>query len=166
MAASAIKDLFNGNATYATNSDLTITLINLASPTAGTFVGRQSTVVDNTTTRYGLIHIFVKITQGASPTGSRGVYLFAIRSDKNSTAHRSDNAGASDAGWTRANAEFIGVMRNLASPTTGDVLYGEAFIVNPGPEWALGLYHDTGVALNGTSTNHWARFVGNNPEAQ
>lgn len=164
MAASAIKDLFNGNSTYATNSDLTLTFASLASST--TFVGRQSTVVDNTTNRYGLIHVFCKFKQGTSPTGSRGVYMFAIRSDKNASAHRSDNAGASDAAWTRANAEYIGTMRNLSSPATGDVLYGEAFIVNPGPEWGVGLYHDTGVNADSTGGNFWLRYVGNVPEAQ
>jgi len=157
--ASEIKDKLT------TPAALTITLASLASST--TFVGRQSTLVDNTTNRYSLIHLFNKFTQGTTPTGNKGAYVFGIRGDKDATTpHRSDNAGASDAAWTRNNAEFLNVGRNLASPATGDVIYIESFIVNPGPEWGIGVYHDTVAALNSTGTNHWARWVGNNPEAQ
>lgn len=157
MATSEIKDKFSTDAAF------TITVVGLASST--TFVGQQSTLVDNTTTRYSLIHIFVKFTCGTSPTANKGVYLFAIRGDQDGTTkHRSDQAGATDAGWTRKNAEQIGVGRNLA--VTGDIVQFEAFIVNPGPEFGIGFYHDTGVVPNATGTNHWFRWVGNNPEAQ
>lgn len=156
--ASQILDKFSSSTAF------TITIASLATST--TFVGRQTTMVDNSTTRYSLIHVFGKIKQGTSPTGNKGVYLYAIRGDGNGTAHRSDNAGASDAAWTRGNAEFIGVARNLASPATGDVLYIEAFIVNPGPEFGVGLYHDTAVNLDSTGGNSWLRWVGNNPESQ
>jgi len=157
--ASEIKDKYSASAAF------TITIASLASST--TFVGRQTTLIDNSTTRYSLIHVFGKFKQGTSPTGNRGVYLYAIRSDKDATTpHRSDGAGASDAGWTRANAEFIGVGRNLASPATGDLIYVEGWIVNPGPEFGVGIYHDTGVALDSTGSNSWLRWIGNNPEAQ
>lgn len=157
--SSEIKDKLSTDAAF------TITIASLASST--TFVGRQTTLIDNTVTRYSLIHVFGKFKQGTSPTGSRGIYLFAIRGDKDGTTpHRSDNAGASDAAWTRGNAEFIAVGRNLGSPATGDVIYVEGFIVNPGPEFGVGIYHDTGVALDSTGTNSWLRWVGNNPEAQ
>lgn len=156
--ASQILDKFSSSTAY------TITIASLASST--TFVGRQSTIVDNSTTRYSLIHGYHKFKQGTSPTGNRGVYVYAIRSDANATQHRSDNAGASDAAWTRANAESIGVARNLGSPATGDVVYVETFTVNPGPEFGVGIYQDTAVALDSTGGNHWMRWIGNNPEAQ
>lgn len=150
---------------YSASTALTITLASLASST--TFVGRQSDMIDNSTTRYSLIHIFGKIKQGTTPTGNKGVYLFAIRGDAHGTPHRSDNAGASDAAWTRANAEFLNPPgRNLASPSTGDLVFIEAFIVNPGPSWGVGLYHDTVAALDSTGSNHWLRWIGNNPELQ
>ncbi len=156
--ASAILDKFGASTAF------TITVASLASST--TNVGRQSTVVDNSTTRYSLVHIFGKIKQGTSPTGSKGVYFYAIRGDQNATPHRSDGAGASDAALTRVNAPYITTGRNLASPATGDLIYVDDFIVNPGPEFGVIVTHDTGVNLDATGGNHWVRYIGNNPEAQ
>lgn len=158
MATSAILDKFGASTAF------TITIASLAS--SATFVGRQTTLVDNSSTKYPLIHWFGRFKLGTSPTGSKGIYVFAIRGDGNGTPHRSDAAGASDAAWTRANAEFVGVGRNLASPATGDLVFVEGFIVNPGPEFGLGIYHDTGVNLDSTGGNHWLRWIGNSPEAQ
>ncbi len=158
MAKSAILD------TYSASAAFTITIANIASST--TFAGQQSDMVDNSVTRYSLIHVFGKFKQGTSPTGNKGFYLYAIRGDAGGTAHRSDNAAATAGALTRANAEFIGVARNLASPATGDVVYVEAFIVNPGPSFGVMFYHDTAVNTDTTGSNHWLRWIGNNPEAQ
>ena len=150
--ANAILDKFS-----PTSTALTITLASLASSTAG--LGRQSTIVDNTTNRNQDILLYVKITQGTSPTGSRGVYIYLIRDDNNGTNHRTDGAGASDAGLTVVNAELIGALRNIASPSTGDVLYGEFLVRRPGPKWGVAIVHDTAVNLDGTGGNHWVRYV-------
>ena len=56
---------------YGSTTALTISLASLASSTSG--VGRQSTLVDNSTSKYQDILVYVKIKQGTSPTGSRGV---------------------------------------------------------------------------------------------
>jgi hypothetical protein len=162
--ASEIKDKFSDGAGGTSSAAFTITIASLASST--TFVGRQTTMVDNSTTRFGLVHIFGKFTLGTSPTSNKAVYVFAIRGDKNGTAHRSDAAGASDAALTRLNAPFICLARSSASAATGDVVQCEEFLVNPGPEFGAMIYQDTGVALNSTGTNSWLRWVGNNPEAQ
>jgi hypothetical protein len=157
--ASEIKDKFT------TSAALTITLASLASSPSG--VGRQSTLVDNTTTRYAMIKIYAKFTLGISPTGSRAVYLFLISSDKDATTpSRDDGAGASDQAWTRLNADLIKEGRDQASPSTGDVVLFSGIIDNPGPEWGVGVYQDTGVALNSTGGNHWIRWIGINPEGQ
>lgn len=150
---------------FSTSAALTITLASLASSTSG--VGRQSTLVDNSTTRYQDLLVYVKLTQGTTPTGSKAAYAYLIRSDKDATTpHRTDGAGASDAAWTALNARLVGVLRNKTSPATGDVLYGEFAISAPGPEWGIAIVHDTGVALNATAGNHWVRWIGRNPESQ
>lgn len=151
---------------YSTSAALTATLASLAS--SASRVGRQSTMVDNSTTRYQQIIVYYKITQGTSPTGSKRVSFYAIRGDKDgTTAHRDGAAGASDAAWTApADMQPIHEEFNKSSPSTGDVLQGSFVIDNPGPEWGVGLWHDTGVDLNGTAGNHWIRWVGVNPEAQ
>jgi hypothetical protein len=161
MAVSAIKDLL------ASDAALTITLASLASSTAG--VGRQSTIVDNTTNRYPRVVVYYKIKLGTSPTSARAVYFYLIRSDADGTTkHRDGAAGASDAAWT-ATPDLIPawVAADKASgAATGDVLQGSFTIDTPGPEWGVGVVHDTGVNLDSTGSNHWLRYVGVTPEAQ
>lgn len=159
MATSQVLDKFS------TSAALTITLASLATSTTG--VGRQSTMVDNSTTRYSDLLIYVKLTQGTTPTGSKAAYIYLIRSDKDAgTAHRSDAAGASDAAWTRLNARLIATIPNKASPSTGDVLWGEFLVSRPGPEWGIGVVHDTAVNLNSTGSNSYIRWIGLTVESQ
>lgn len=146
---------------FSTSAGFTITLASLASSTGG--VGRQSTIVDNTATKYRRVIVYLKIKQGTSPTGSRAVYVYGIRSDG---TLRSDGAGASDAGITILNAPLLGTMVNKASPATGDLLYGEFVFDSPGPEWGIAIVHDTGVNLDSTEGNHDYNWVGVNPEIQ
>src|SRR4051812_21154817 len=102
MAVSAIKPLWT---TVGSSTALTITVASLATSTTG--VGRQSTLVDNSTNRYGRVLVAVNIKLGTSPTASKAIYVYGIRSNKDGTAIRDDGAGASDAGWTRQNAEYL-----------------------------------------------------------
>lgn len=149
---------------FSSSTALTITLASLASSTAG--VGRQSSIVDNTTNRYQKLIVFVKIKQGTAPTGNRGVYVYLIRDDNDATNYRSDGAGASDAAITILNSQLIGVIGNKAAPSTGDDLYGEFVIDTPGHKWGIAIVHDTGVNLDSTGSNHYVRYVGVNPESQ
>jgi hypothetical protein len=146
---------------YSASAGLTITLASLASSTV--LVGRQSTMIDNSTTRYQKTIIYLKIKQGTSPTGNRGVYVYGLRGDG---TLRTDGAGASDAALTVLNAPLIGVMVNKPSPATGDTLYGEFVFDNPGPEWGIAVVHDTGVNLDSTEGNHDYNWIGVNPEVQ
>lgn len=156
--ANEIKSLFGSSTAF------TLTLASLATSTAG--VGRQSTIVDNTTNRYQRVLVFLKVKQGTSPTSSRAVYVYLIRDDNNGTNHRSDGAGASDAALTVLNAPLIGVMRNKAAAATGDLVYGEFIVDEPGPKWGIAIVHDTGVNLDSTEGSHWYRYTGFNPEVQ
>lgn len=156
--ANEIKDKFSSSAA------LTITIASLADSSTA---GRQSTIVDNSSARYGRIIVYYKITLGTSPTGSRPVYFYLLRDDADGTPHRDGAAGASDAAWTAPEGMIpIWVDRDKASPSTGDVLQGSFIADVPGPKWAIGLVQNTGVALNGTGGNHWIRWVGVNPEVQ
>lgn len=147
---------------YGSSTAMTITLASLADA-----AGRQSTIVDNTTNRYAEVLVFVKAKMGASaPNANSIVEVYLIRDDNDGTNHRSDGAGASDAALTPLNAQLIGVMRNKASPAGGDVLYGEFLIRRPGPKWGIIAFNRTGQAFDSTGGNHWARYVGINPEVQ
>jgi hypothetical protein len=146
---------------YSTSTAMTISLGGLGNATA-----RQSTIVDNTSDRYSRVVVYAKIKQGTSPSSNRTVTAYLIRDDNHGTNHRTDGAGASDATITILNATLIGVLNNKASAVTGDLLYGEFIIDNPGPKWGIAIQNDTGVALDATGSNHWVRYVGINPEAQ
>jgi len=154
--ANEIKDKFTSSAA------LTITIASLASSTAG--VGRQSTIVDNSTTRYQKIKVFAQIKLGTSPSANTAVYLYALRGDQN--GYRTDNAGASDAALTVLNAPLLGIMRAKSSPSTGDVLYGDFDMITPGLEWGVCIVQDTGAALDATAGSHFIHWIGVDPEVQ
>jgi hypothetical protein len=150
---------------FSAAAALTISLASLASSSVG--VGRQSTVVDNSTSRYGRILLYVKVKQGTSPTSARGVYVWGIRSDGAGSPQRTDGAGASDAAFTAVAAQLLGILPNKATgAATGDNVIGEVIFDNPGPGWAIAISHDTGVALDSTGGNHVVNWVGVNPEIQ
>ena len=146
---------------FSASTGFTITLASLASSTDG--VGRQSTLIDNSTSRYPTVLVYLKVKQGSSPTGNRGVYVYGIRGDG---TLRSDGAGASDAGITVLNAPLLGTLINKPSPASGDVLYGEFVFYDPGPEWGIAVVHDTAVNLDSTEGNHDYNWIGVLPEVQ
>jgi hypothetical protein len=153
--ANEIKDKF------ASSTALTVTLASLANA-----AGRQSTIIDNTTNRYGRVALFVKVKMAAAGvTANSVVEVYLIRDDNDGTNHRSDGAGASDAAVTILNAALIGILRNGTSPN-GTTIYGEFVVDNVGPKWGIAVVNRTGAALDATGSNHWARYVGINPEVQ
>lgn len=156
--ANEINDKFGASTAF------TITLASLATSTTG--VGRQTTLIDNTTVRAGRALVFAKIKLGTSPTGNNQVDLYLVRGDGNATPHRTDGAGASDAALTVLNAPLIGSLMDKASPATGDVLYGEFLVEGLGPEWGIAVVHNTGVNLDSTEANHWVRYVTITDEVQ
>ena len=157
MAVSEIKSKFG------TSTALTITLASLASSTAG--VGRQSTLIDNSSDKFQKIHLFCKVTTGTSPTASKGIYVYLIKADKTASANViTDSAGTSDAGITVVTAQQIAGA--FTSSTSNTAYAFDCVIQNPGPMWGIAIVHDTGVALHATGGNHAAYYVGENPEAQ
>lgn len=144
---------------FGTPAALTMTIAALASSTAG--VGRQSTTVDNSTTRYQKLVIMAKVTTGTSPTTAKSIKLYLIRSDG---TYYTDGAGASDAALTVVNAQLIAAVATIA--TNDKPYYLEATIYDPPDEWGVAIVHDTGVNLNSTGGNHYVRYVGMNPEVQ
>lgn len=149
---------------FAAEATLAMTLAGLPSSTSG--VGRQSDMVDNSVNRFKRIRLFIKTKLGTGPSAGKGIYFYGLRGDKNATAHRTDNAGPSDAALTIINAELIGVIGTAAAPATGDVLLKEIIFEDPGLEWGIAGYHDTGVNLDATAGNHWVRWIGEDPEVQ
>lgn len=141
----------------SSSAGLTITLASLASSTAG--VGRQSTIVDNSSTLYKKVHIYGTIPTGTSPTANKSIYVYLIKSDG---TIRTDGAGASDAAITIVNAQLIAAM--ITDDTSDKAYYFDCVVEDPGPEWGIAIVHDTGVNLN--SSGHDINWVGQLPEVQ
>lgn len=141
---------------------MTCTLASLASSSTG--VGRQTTIIDNSTNLYQLIHVYAKITTGTSPTADKSIWMYLLKGDGHATAFRTDGAGASDAGITIVSARLLAAAHT--SSTSDQAYYLHGVIYNPGPEWGVAIVHDTGVNLNSTAGNHFIHYVGENPEVQ
>jgi len=141
---------------YGSPAAPTITLASLASSTSG--VGRQSTMVDNSSTRNKKIYLFVQVKLGTSPNSNAPISVYLLRYD--TTAIRTDGAGASDAGITVKEATPIGVLTTGPSAATGDVLKGDFVILDPGPNWGIAIVNGSGVALDSTAGNHVVNWFG------
>lgn len=149
-----VKDAFAAAAT------MTITLGSLANSAAG--VGRQSTLVDNTSNLYTSAQIALKITTGTTPTANSLIYVYLIRSDNNGTPIIDDGAGASDAGLTVVNAPLLGTIL-VPAATSNTAYYGvfdTKFLGSLGNKWGIAVVNNSGAALNSTGGNHVVEFVG------
>lgn len=126
----------------------TLTLASLATSTVG--VGRQSTLVDNSTNLYFSALVSLNIHVGTTPTANSLIYVYLIRSNADTTAIADDNAGASDAGLTIVNAPLLGVIICNAATTGANYrkLFDTAFLGDLGPKWGIAIVNSTGVALN------------------
>lgn len=142
---------------FGSTTAFTITLASLANSTAG--VGRQSTLIDNTSTKYTSAHIAVKFTVGTSPTANTLISVYLIRGDG---TINDDNAGASDAGLTVKNAPLLGTI--LCTATTSDVAYygffDTKFLGSLGKTFGIAVVNSTGATSNATGGNFTAEYTG------
>lgn len=150
-------------AKFGASTALTITLASLASSTTG--VGQQTTMVDNSATKFQRVHVYFRVTTGTSPTADRAIRFFLLRGDDPTSSNiRTDNAGATDAAHTVVSADQVYAV---ATSGTSNISHRGSFTLeSPGPEFGLSINHDTGVNLNATGSNHAIRVVGENPEVQ
>ncbi|MFN0159287.1 MAG: hypothetical protein ACKVRP_14600 [Bacteroidota bacterium] len=142
--ANEIRTKLDARATF------TISLASLANSAVG--VGRQSTMISNSSNRPGAL-IFVKIRSGSStPTAGAVFQVYLLRGDGTS---RTDGAGSSDAGLTVENADLLGTIVVIA--TTGKDFYG-VFDTAPlgrlGTEFGIAVVNASGTALDSTGGNH------------
>jgi len=146
--------------TFATIADFTITLASLGNSTTG--VGRQSTLIDNTSNLYESALVSVMFTVGTTPTANTPILVYLIRSDNNGTPIADDGAGTSDAALTIKNANLIGTIINPAA--TSNTAYSGVFdtvsLGSLGPRWGIAIVNSTGVTANSTAGNFKASFIG------
>lgn len=134
---------------FAAPAAFTISGNSLANSAVG--VGRQSTLIDNSTNLYVGAYISLNVKLGTSPTSNAGVYVYLIRSNKDATAIIDDNAGTSDAGITINNAPCIGVLNTGPSAATGNNLKLNIPVYDLGPQWGIAIVNSSGVALDASA---------------
>ena len=144
-----IKEATNTAATF------TCTLASLANSTAG--VGRQSTVIDNSTNLFTNALVMVKVKTGASGVSATGfISVYAFGTVDGGTTY-TDGAGASDAGITVSAMRLIGTFPAVANATTytSQLMSVESAFSGVLPaKWGIVVVNSSGSALDGTEGNH------------
>lgn len=141
---------------FATLGTLTVTVGTLATSAVG--VGRQSTLVDNTTVKNIVAQVAARVTAGTS-TGTNLISFYLIRSDNSATAD--DNAGASDAAWTQLNAPLLGnIIVGAGTNTQYKAVFDTTSLGHLGPQWGVGVVHNLGNPLNATAGSHLITYTG------
>jgi hypothetical protein len=151
---------------YASASDISITLASLASDT-NLLAGQESSAVDNTVNKYRDYWVSGKITTGTSPTASREIQVWSIGSiDGTLWPDVFDGTNSAETiSLASVKASVCRFVANIATTSTSDedyyfgpVLLSSVFGGDIPPKFVLFVTHNTGVALNATSGNHYIRL--------
>lgn len=151
---------------YASASDISITLASLASDT-NLLAGQESSAVDNTVNGYRDYWVSGKITTGTSPTASREIQVWAVGSvDGSLWPDVFDGTNSAETISSSSNkASYCRFVANMATTSTsnqtyefGPVLMSSVFGGDVCAKFVLFVTHNTGVALNSTSSNHQIRL--------
>lgn len=161
---------------YSSTTDTTALTITLASlPTSsGMTVGRQSTVVDNTSPKYLDARVFGQITTGTTPTTAKTIAIYVWANTKAASSTFSyPVATATEVGGGDDSATFDAEQRNMLKlgaaitiNSTSDRKYVFDFAVAPlfggimPLKWGVWVTHDTVANLNSTAGNHWIHYTG------
>ena len=135
-----------GQPLFGTSTALTITLNSLATSTT---VGRQATVVDNTTNKYDDAWVTAIISTSASAIGSSKTVSVYVSMSEDGTHFDQDDGvmGASDAGYTINSPTNLKQGCILYCPTSSKV-YNMTFpIFGLARKWTVVVCNDTNQAL-------------------
>lgn len=140
----------------------------LASLAAG--AARQSTMVDNTTTRQPSALIGYDIQSGGTaPTAGTIYEIFLLRGVDSGTAGalRDDNAGTTDAAITIENAQLVGTL--VVTNTINKhftAIWTTANLGVLGRAFGTAVRNSTNQALNATEGNHKKTYMLYNPRSE
>lgn len=163
-----------GTTIYSASTALTITLASLASST--TFVaGQESAVVDNSTNKYMDALLTGLVTVGTTPTINTQilVYVFGQMDDTPTYPDVMDGTESAEtltsAGVGRGFLKLAASLDVDATTSNRGYYFGPVSVaalfggVLP-QRWSAFVTHNTGVALNSTSGNHYIKFQGIKPD--
>ena len=134
---------------------VTVTLTSLGSGSA-----RESTVIDNTTTRYRNVRLRIQTKGQASGTLYLDVYVYTALGDTTYT----DGATGSDAAFTaanRKNSRYLGaVLMNAATAAVqGELMMSDSFKDCP-DKFGFIFINNSGAALSATAGDHVIEYEG------
>lgn len=149
---------------FGTSTALTITLASLADSAT---VGRQSTVVDNTSDLYEDALLQVSVTTAGTVATPFAVYVYLFGSEDGTKYAGADDGviGATDAAYTVNTASNLKGPFVISTPTTAKI-YSQivsvaSFFGGRMPrKWGIVVVNDSGAALNATGSNHYATYTG------
>lgn len=157
--------------TYSSNQTITISPASLAS--SSTFIsGVESDQVDNTTNRYVDCLVQGKATIGTSATAGTNICVWVWGSDTSLATTAIDALDGTASAESLTNAGVLYAALKLGAiatnqATASNVTYhfapfsvAQLFGGVMPKYWGLFLSHNTGVALNGTGSNHAFSYVG------
>lgn len=158
----------------AASATITITLASLGTSSTRVF-GRESTAVDNRTTRYFDALVSGKITTGTTPTVNKQIDIW-VYAEHDDVPTYPDVLDGTDSDETLTSAEVrnsaLYLAHTIVVTATSDVVYWvKPFSVAkllgemPGGRWGLFITHDTAVNLNSTGGNHEWKFKGRHYES-
>lgn len=152
------------NISYASSTTITCTLASLASSAT---VGRQCTVVDNTTNKYidALLTISIK-TSASALANDKAVYVYLSGSEDGTNFDQDDATfGTTDAAYTINTASNLKGPGVISCPTSAKV-YTKTFSVASffggvmPRKWGFAIVNFTGQALDATEGNHIKSYTG------
>lgn len=156
---------------YASVTAITCAVATTPLASSSTFiVGRQSTVIDNTSNLYDDVLVSGKITVGTTPTINTQIQIYIYGLDN--TPNYPDTFDGTDADKSITSAGVrdgmlkLGAILNVDTTTSNRTYYIAPFSVAQlfggvvPPYWGVYVSHNTGVALNSTGSNHALRFNG------
>jgi len=134
---------------YGAATALTITLASL-----GDGSGRQAAQVTDASPSAKKVRVWAKVTTGTSPTANQTIEFYVSRADDDATELAPGSTGTSDAAYsnTKSELEFLDAITVTG---TSDATYIKSFVIEePGTDWRLVVFNESGDALNSTGSNH------------
>jgi len=147
---------------YGTITDLTLTSASLADG-----AGRCTAKVDNTSTRAGKVHVYVRVKSGSSAPTANALYkVYLLREDNHATEYTSEGIIISDSAVSTepSNAQLVGAI--VVTATANKDFYTDFMIHDPGPSWGLVLWNASGQTISSTETDTFIHYQTVTPEVQ
>lgn len=155
-----------------TKTTITIGLHSTPLASSSTWVvGRESGQIDNTTNLFVDVIVQGKVTVGTSPTASTQIRVYVWGSDTSAATTAIDVIDGTDSDETLTSegvrdgfmrlAAMISVDATTSNRTYPVGPFSVADLFGQMPKyWGLFVTHNTGVALNSTSSNHEFTYTG------